>query len=910
MKRFLLVAMLVSAGCGDNSKDCGPGTKDVNGTCTAVSSCGAGTTPDPATGQCVPDGSMICTDGTVFDPVTSTCKPDPSLCQDGTVLVGGQCVIPGTVDIEEAPEPNGLGLLGETSNNPAGVIALKPVGEHFVLHGTINPWQDADGDGLNDPDIDAYVVTVTGPSLLHVTADGVHGLAAGFVAIAAVDQSSPLINWVRFGINLTADTSDRQLFLPAAGTYIIAISDTRSLFLQGGAAGNAMAQYYVTVDALDLPAPTPLTGNTVSGTIGGEVQFYAPAMGTGINDVLLDMPQAQANASVVTLANTTFKGFADEGTDLFGNPTPAEMVAGGFTSSDSALVVVDDTYNYAIGPAQFTLTVTTSDATPLSTTGGTVSQTEATNTQPGTLADVPLLDQFYFDTTAPDQTVGLAITWNHPVRGSLLDGDLNFIAEFTTYGSSDPTWTTYTGLLRLQKPGRYYFFVYDPAGTAGTTQLSATSTIAMITPAAITEGTPTGNVTLSPFKANAFTYDAGTTDPWQLFNATGVNTGGQIVGWYDPATTYGRLDRLTASSGAVPAEATPLFFHQYTAAGGPIGRIVLDDPTTNYFVKVNAVAPAGTATFDLSFDKRTIIDLGTLHAGDTGSAANNPLGGGTTTGYVLFRSDPGAPATITVHPHVATLNTRFTLVNADESAAGAAINTSNTGDDTTSLLPGKPWTAFLVTAQVTPPVAQQYDVTVAVAQPKTYVESTSSTTFANVCGTAGAVNIAFTADGTGNGPANDEGLSAAIATPAGFQFYGVAAPSLRVSTNGWLTLAGIPSDAAFANASIPDPAAPNGIVAPYWDDLASVTACRKLTGTRLTIQWDGVLFGTTTAVHVQAILDASTNTIELVYATNTAALGDSATIGVEDQAGAHATQHSFNTAGAIAPGDARLYTPM
>ena len=65
---------------------------------------------------------------------------------------------------------------------------------------------------------------------------------------------------------------------------------------------------------------------------------------------------------------------------------------------------------------------------------------------------------------------------------------------------------------------------------------------------------------------------------------------------------------------------------------------------------------------------------------------------------MLFRSTPGDPATITVHPHVTTLNTRFTLVNADESAAGPAINTSNTGDDTTTTLPTTAWTAFEVTA--------------------------------------------------------------------------------------------------------------------------------------------------------------------------------------------------------------------
>ena len=131
-----------------------------------------------------------------------------------------------------------------------------------------------------------------------------------------------------------------------------------------------------------------------------------------------------------------------------------------------------------------------------------------------------------------------------------------------------------------------------------------------------------------------------------------------------------------------------------------------------------------------------------------------------------------------------------------------------------------------------------------------------------------------------------------------------------MSTNGWLTFAGNPANAAFANTSIPDPAAPNGIVAPYWDDLANVTACRKVSGPRETFQWDGVLYNTTTAMHFQAILDATTGTITFAYASNHAALGDSATIGVEDQAGAHATQHSFNTAGSIAPGDARLFTPM
>ena len=528
-----------------------------------------------------------------------------------------------------------------------------------------------------------------------------------------------------------------------------------------------------------------LTGTTASDKIGSDVIFYTAAMGTGVNDVLLDMPQVQANASVLTLSSSTLKGFADEGTDFFGNPTPAEMLAGGFTASDTPVIVVDDTYNYAITPADYTLTIATSDAQPLSTTGGTVSEPELINDQPQTNADVPLINQFYFDTDAPDQAVGITLTWNHPVEGSLLDGSLNSIATFTGYASGGATWTTYTGLLRIKNPGRYYFFVYDPTGTAGTTTLSATSTITKLTPTAITEGTPTGNTALGTFGSIALTYDAGTTDPWQLFNATGVNTGGEVVGLYDPTATYGRLDQLTASSGAVASEATPIFTHQYTTAGGAVGRILLDDMTQTYFVKVNGVAPAANATVNLSFAKRAIIDLGTIAAASSQTATNNPLGGATKTGYVLFRSPPGDPATLTVHPQVTTLNTRFTLVNADETAAGPAINTSNTGDDTTTLLPTKAWTAFEVTAQPNPAAtAQQYDVTVAIGNPVTYTEAAGTTAFASICGTPGAANIAFTADGTGNGPANDEGLSAAIATPTGFTFYGVAAPALRVSTNG------------------------------------------------------------------------------------------------------------------------------
>ena len=130
------------------------------------------------------------------------------------------------------------------------------------------------------------------------------------------------------------DTSKRQLYLPAAGTYIIAIADSRSLFLQGGAAGSPTAGVLRDDRRARHAGADAAHRQPVTGTIGGEVQFYQPAMGKGINDVQLDMPQTQANASVITINAAELKGFADEGNDIFGGPLPAATAAGGFYAKD------------------------------------------------------------------------------------------------------------------------------------------------------------------------------------------------------------------------------------------------------------------------------------------------------------------------------------------------------------------------------------------------------------------------------------------------------------------------------------------------------------------------------------------------------------------------------------------------
>jgi len=356
MRNWLLLAV-IGAGCGDNSKACGPGTVDDHGTCVPAAGCGVGTMIDEDTGQCVPD-PMACGPGTLFDPLTGTCKIDPASCQNGTVLIDNACVDPAVglvIDVQEGPEPNGLGVV-EASGAQAGNITLKPVGMAYVIHGTLAPWRDANLDGALDPDVDTYVVTVTRPVLLEVSADGLGGVLAGFVANAAVAAGNPLETWRRAGIHLIGDTSRRQLLLPSAGTYRLAIADTRTLTEYLATAGSTAAtsgDYYVSIRELAAPLAIPLspTGSTIAlaaalpaDTLG----FYEVPLGTGSNTVSVVMPSELATGAAVVLDGDTFRGAADE---------PGTAVAGGITAATS-VVVVDHAVNLTAPSMDFTLSIT------------------------------------------------------------------------------------------------------------------------------------------------------------------------------------------------------------------------------------------------------------------------------------------------------------------------------------------------------------------------------------------------------------------------------------------------------------------------------------------------------------------------------------------------------------------------
>jgi hypothetical protein len=704
-----MAALSLAAGCGDNSKICGPGTGDLDGD-----------------GSCEPGAPAMCSNGTILDPRTNSCAIDPASCQNGTVLINNRCVDPTeglVIDLSEGPEPNNAGTGGvEPSGAFAGQIDLPAQGQTYVVKGTINPFRDDDGNGELDPDMDTYTMTVPGPTLLEISVDGVNGLMGAFMLVPLGDN--PATGWRRFGLNITGDTSKRQIYLPAAGKYGISVADTRSLFVDsdappaagsGAAAGSPQAIYFMSITALPTPAPTTLTvtggAATSTGTLGvGDVRFFTVPMGSGLNDVELDIPTTPRAAVAVT-RNDIYRADAAERYDFFEGRLPARLTVGGFLPGDRPLIAVDTVYHYGPGGAPYTLAVRPGSAVALSRTGGMASHPEV----PGQKA------VFYYDVAADDEVTGFALTWNQPVGGMIVDDRVVPLASFTYDPGSgqftNHTFTSYTGLIRHRSAGRHYFLVFDPAGT-GPTVITATSAIAAQTVGTIQEGTPLADQPASTaFHANALLYDAGTTDRWQVFNATGTGTGAIANAVFDRAAAYGRLGALASTgTGPLVPDATPIFTQTFPEAGGAQGRVLLDDPATRFLVTTSTATVTGAPAFTLDFRARTYHDFMALAAGQSVTLANEPLDATSPVRFYLLRATPGNKLTITVHPGAPTLDTQIQLLARDE-AILRTIDAGLAGADETAqvLQTSAGWTAFAVSAKGPVAGGATFDLTVGAA---------------------------------------------------------------------------------------------------------------------------------------------------------------------------------------------------
>ncbi len=136
-----------------------------------------------------------------------------------------------------------------------------------------------------------------------------------------------------------------------------------------------------------------------------------------------------------------------------------------------------------------------------------------------------------------------------------------------------------------------------------------------------------------------------------------------------------------------------------------------------------------------------------------------------------------------------------------------------------------------------------------------------------------------------------------------FQFYGVPVTTLRISTNGYMTVP--PQEGTeFNNSPIPYPTSPNALIAPFWDDLTlSISGQVRwdIIGTppsrQLVVEWfDVAPYGADLGVRYsfEAILYESTNEIKFQYS-NVPDGGEFATVGVENFDGTSGSQFSYNT---------------
>ena len=900
-QRFVVVVVLASmaiVGCGDNSRQCGPGTKDLDGVCTADDG-----GPD-----------SICGDGTILSELTGNCEIDPATCGDGTVLIDGKCQDPAAglmVDLEEGPEPNGF----EPAATPAGVIALKtPGGSGFVIHGCIQPIDDA-------ADFDVYTMTVTGPTLIKIAADGVSGLAAGFIAFG--DAANPLLaDWVRLGINIATDTSKRELLLPAAGSYLVVMADTRTLLpiTSGGsdvpAAGNpdGTSCYYATIDQRSLAAPASLdlvAGAT--GTIGEDLKFFTAAFPTGFTriDAVVDpsdtdgdgIPDITSHAApaLVVLNNTSLRQLNDAfaSRDLDDSVDVARATIGGIKAGDDPLVVLDYVWNFTISPADFAIRIDASlTSQALSTTGGSINAaSKARAFVVGGEEVLANLNLFHFDVDAAGDTHGLDLVFSKQVQGVVKDGDFQTVSPFTGLvgdATSSTTFAAYQGLMRFATPGRYYFSVFLPRD-ASPASFTVQSTITAQIPAVLTLDTPLANQPVNAFNSNAHSYDAGTLEPWQLWNATGTSTGLVITEVYSPAELGAgapRMDTLAIRTGGGAGVASsragdlvPLDALAFAANGStPQGAILFAEPTS-FFVKVNPTVKTGAGrVFTLDFATRAYHDFNTIDAGTIQTVNNEPLDQVTNPRRrYYFETSQNNIVTLTVTPNTATLDAALGLFDRRETETAIDANPANGVETVAFTQRSTGFTAFQVRSKTAVPLVGTNNFTVtAKVDPPFYKIASSTTGFSDAC--AGGVARPFT-----SGDA-DEGLTATVLTPVGFVFYGQALVSFVISSNGFLSF----------DTSITDPnpfpeELPDGLgethVAPLWDDLVISSLCTKLTGTKLTIQWVGEefsVFGGGASVAFQAILDSSDDSIEFVWGDQQAD-GTLGVSGVQNLAGNRAT---------------------
>ncbi|MFE6733869.1 S8 family serine peptidase [Microbacterium sp. NPDC057650] len=315
--------------------------------------------------------------------------------------------------------------------------------------------------------------------------------------------------------------------------------------------------------------------------------------------------------------------------------------------------------------------------------------------------------------------------------------------------------------------------------------------------------------------------------------------------------------------------------------------------TTDAAGAYRVVMPAGTYRFELSgYGYATLVDDGYVVAAGTdavhdlalSAVAHHRVSG-------VVRDVVGAPlAGVTV----AVENTPVPSVKTDAQGRYTLPDVA-AGSFSLAASPAAP---VLCNGVARGPIAVSSDLVKDLDLPaRTDAAGTTSCLPASYSWIKGATKVAVSGDED----------AATVALPFPVSFYGTTYTSASVTTNGLVNFAA-PRLGDYANSALPTAAAPNSIIAAYWDDLVidkKASVQTALTGTvgarKFALVWNNaaVAADTTVRLSFEVVFDEKTGAVTLQYkdvAGNALERGSSATIGVENATGTDALQYSFNQA--------------
>ncbi len=820
---YLFGGAMALTACGDNSRECGLGTELVNGVCQGAQ-CGAGTVAD-ATGVCRPDGSIVCTDGTVFD--NGVCLPDISSCGAGLVLYEGACIDPAMVDPDYAAE---------------GAIELAAEGEQVTVHGCIDP-----AGGVVDYNM--YSFTASGPTLLDVTVDGYNGMSGAFVMDTMVDAL--LANdWVRFGLNLTNDMAKRQVFLPAAGDYMITVMDSRSL-LNGFPVGDGNTCYLATIATLPMPVPTPIAG-LAEGSLKGEAAFYEYiAVEADIVFTQADSMNNTVLIDAVIMNNGQYFDSASGNFDVRPLGSGATSQISNLAQDEQVVVVVDPVMDYGVDDAAYSLLVNSARPQPLP-------ETDTITVEDNGFG----IRYLFFDVIAGD-VVHLRFASDAPggLIATVTDVDLGTITSGCNPCSS------YDDFIYFSESGRYNLTLQDLSDPQPPSFQLTVDRLHHTPRALAGVGTSLTGEALNVDGNSFYTMDWNAID-WVVY--TGASEA-DFLGDLE-MSFYARR-----GAGALGKEVGT--FHSFTL-GEDMEAGHIYDAGDKYLIRArdDGFVSGTPGTYGFDVNQRVYTDLGTADGMTPIDMIDIPMEADGFARY-LVRAPVFSEVDLSVGDSVNAFDAQVLVYD--------KIETETTFD---SGWGGEP-EVFSVTAAPSGFVA--FGVKEFFGDPgvfEIHIDSNlppmlvtpNAVEFETVCPWEGGVGQQVT-ELIGD---DDDGLNAEpFILQFPFDLLGTPVSIFSTWTNGFITFQNPPPLFQFwQNDPIPSASEPNGLISPLWTDLQFVRMCYYDGPTEFVMQWEGVRWGGEEPARIQVVMHDDSS-IDFIYAGNHGLSSGLATVGLENMNG-------------------------